>query len=158
MSGFEVLGVVANIIQVVDFSFAVLNRLKEYQSTIGELPKSLKHTKIQLPALLDALNLMKASIENDSMKESSRAALLPIIDGCRSQIEALDGVMKLILPVASDSRIQRNTKALKSLRYQGKIDKIMSVIKIYIQTLSYYVSTLSALRGMDPVSLALRML
>ena len=62
-----VVGIVANIIQLVDFGSRVLKRLEEYQSKLGEIPEAFRHIKAELPILLDALRQTKAAIDAGSI-------------------------------------------------------------------------------------------
>ncbi|KAF2473618.1 TPR-like protein [Lindgomyces ingoldianus] len=136
-----VVGIVANIIQLVGFGSKVLKRLEEYQSRLGEIPEAFRHIKTELPVLLDALQETKASIEAGSMQDKSRIALLPAIKGCAEQIKALDDLTKKALPALGDSWARRSRKALGSLRYDAKVEKITAVVRGYIQTLTYHAAT-----------------
>jgi hypothetical protein len=46
MEALAAVGIVANIIQIVDFGSRVLKRLKEYQSKLGEIPEAFRHSKL----------------------------------------------------------------------------------------------------------------
>jgi hypothetical protein len=46
-----VIGLVGNIVQLVDFSSRVLHRLEEFQAGLGEIPMSFRHIKAELPVL-----------------------------------------------------------------------------------------------------------
>lgn len=46
-----VVGIIANIVQLVDFSTKVLARLDDFQSNLGEIPKAFRHIKAELPVL-----------------------------------------------------------------------------------------------------------
>ncbi|RYP14834.1 hypothetical protein DL766_009577 [Monosporascus sp. MC13-8B] len=74
-----VVGIVANIIQLVDFGSRVLKRLEEYQSKFGDVPEAFRHIKAELPVLLDALRQTKAAIDAGSMRDESKNALLPAV-------------------------------------------------------------------------------
>jgi hypothetical protein len=50
-----VVGIIANIVQLVDFSSRVLKRLEDYQSQLGDIPEAFRHINASLPVLLDAL-------------------------------------------------------------------------------------------------------
>jgi hypothetical protein len=52
---FAVVGVVSNIVQLVDFGAKVLHRLNNFQYSLGNIPKSFRHIKAELPILLDTL-------------------------------------------------------------------------------------------------------
>jgi hypothetical protein len=147
-----VVGTVASIVQLVDFGSKVLLRLNEFQSSIGEIPKTFQHIKAELPVLLDTLQKTKTAIETGSVRDETKKALLPAIDGCRTQIEALDILIKKVLPLSHDSWRERSRKAVSSLRQDGKVKKIRTDLQGYIQTLTYYhaaaSSTLRPLIGM----------
>ncbi|KAF2186324.1 TPR-like protein [Zopfia rhizophila CBS 207.26] len=141
-----VVGIVASIIQIVDFGSRVLKRLEEYQSKLGETPEAFRHIKAELPVLLDALRQTKAVIDAGSMQGETKKALLPAVEGCGVQIKSLDDVIVKTLPVSGDSWARRGRKALGSLRYDAKVEKITVVVRGYIQTLTYHAAASSSLR------------
>ncbi|KAI9855044.1 MAG: hypothetical protein M1813_000588, partial [Trichoglossum hirsutum] len=138
--------IAANIIQLVDFGSRVLKRLEEYQSKLGEIPEVFCHIKSELPVLLDALRQTKAAIDAGCMQDETKKALLPAVEGCGVQIKSLDDVIVKVLPVSGDSWARRGRKALGSLRYEAKVEKITAVVRGYIQTLTYHAAASSTLR------------
>ena len=144
-----VAGIVANIIQLVDFSSRVLKRLEEYQSKLGKIPEAFRHIKIELPILLDALRQTKEAINTGSMQDETKQALLIAIEECRVQITSLEDIIVKALPESGDSWSRRGRKALGSLRYDAKVERITGVIHGYIQTLTYHAaSSIRPLPGM----------
>ncbi|RYP02218.1 hypothetical protein DL764_005898 [Monosporascus ibericus] len=133
-----VVGIVANIIQLVDFGSRVLNRLEEYQSKFGDAPEAFRNIKAELPVLLDALRQTKAAIDAGFLQDESKNALLPAVEGCGVQINLLDDVIAEVLPAPGESWAKKGRKALRSLRYDMKVEKITSVVRGYIQTLIYH--------------------
>lgn len=133
-----VVGVVASIVQLVDFGSRVLLRLNEFQSSVGEIPKTFQHIKAELPVLLDTLEQTKTAIQNGSVRDETKKALLPAIDGCRTQIGLLNIVIGKVLPLSGDSWREKSRKAVSSLRQDGKVRKIRTDLQGYIQTLTYY--------------------
>ncbi|KFY31801.1 hypothetical protein V493_00784 [Pseudogymnoascus sp. VKM F-4281 (FW-2241)] len=131
-------GIVANIVQLVDFSAKVLARLDDFQSNLGEIPKAFRHIKAELPVLKDALKQTKDKIDHGTIEDSAKTALLPAVQGCRIQIEALDGLLAETLPVAGDSRLKKTTKALWSITQDGKVEIIRKTLHRYIATLTFY--------------------
>ena len=146
-----VVGIVASIIQLVDFSTAVLARLDDFQSNVGEIPKTFRHIKVELPLLQETLQKTRDKIEHGAIEDSTKAALLPAVEGCKIQIEALNGVLDEILPVEGDSRFKKSTKAVLSLRKDSKVESITKTLHRYIATLTFYhaaaSSTLEPLKG-----------
>ncbi|OCL02771.1 TPR-like protein [Glonium stellatum] len=141
-----VIGIVANIIQLVDFGSRVLKRLEDYQSKLGEVPEAFRHIKAELPALLDALQQTKAAIDAGSLQDKTEKALLPAVEGCGVQIGLLNDVIIKALPESGDSWTRRGKKAARSLWYDAKVEKITAVVRGYIQTLTYHAATSSTLR------------
>jgi N-terminal domain on NACHT_NTPase and P-loop NTPases len=144
-------GIVANIIQVVDFGSRVLKRLEEYQSKLGEIPEAFRHIKAKLPVLLDALQQTKAAIDTGSLRDETKNALLPATEGCGLQIKALDDIIAEVLPASDDSWARRSKKAFRSLRHDAKVKKITVVVRGYVQTLTYHSAASSSLLK-DPLA------
>jgi hypothetical protein len=146
-----VVGVVASIAQLVDFGSKVLCRLDEFQSSLGEIPKTFHHIKAELPVLLVTLEQTKDKINAGSIRDETKQALVPAIEGCRREIESLKAVLIETLPTPDDSWRKRIKKAILSLHKDAKVQEIRTILRSYIQTLTYYhaaSSTLQPLTGM----------
>ena len=138
-------GIVAAIIQIVDFGSRVLKRLEKYQSKLGEIPEAFRHIEAELPVLLDALQQTKAAIDTKSIQDKAKNTLLPAVEGCGVQIKALDDVIAEVLPASDDSWVRSRRKAFWSLRCDAKVKKITAVVRGYIQTLTYHAAASSSL-------------
>jgi len=138
MEALAVVGVVASIVQLVEFGSKILLRLNDFQSNLGEIPKTFRHVKAELPVLLDTLEQTKKAIETGSIRDETKKALLPVLDGCRAQIESLDDVIGKTLPLPGDSWREKGRKGISSLRQDSKVRKITTDLQGYIQTLTYY--------------------
>ncbi|KFY92566.1 hypothetical protein V500_04145 [Pseudogymnoascus sp. VKM F-4518 (FW-2643)] len=149
-----VIGIVANIVQLVDFSTKILARLNDFQSTLGEIPKAFRHIKAELPVLQETLRQTKDKIDDGAVEESTRTALLPAVQGCKIQVEALDSLLAETLPVAGDSRLKKTTKALWSMTQDSKVESITKSLRGYIATLTFYhAATSSTLQPMKDTKL-----
>jgi hypothetical protein len=133
-----VAGVVANIVQLVDFGSKVLRRLNDFHSKLGEIPRTLRCVKDELPILLDTLEQTKKAVEEGSIRDQTKHALLPIINSCREQVGLLDEIVGKMLPQESDSWRKRTTKAFSSLRQDAKVAEIRDALSSHIQKLTYY--------------------
>ncbi len=145
-------GIAANIVQLVDFGSKILLRLSEFQSTLEEVPVTFRHLKAELPLLLDTLRQTKAEIENGSIREETRIALLSVIEGCRVEIESLDALLTKTLPTPIDSWKTRSKKAISSLAQDAKVEKITSAIRIYIQALTHHHAHVAASCARQPLT------
>ena len=146
-------GIVTNIAQLVDFGSRVLKRFKEYQSKFGEVPEAFRHIKTELPVLLDALQQTNAAINAGSMQDETKKALLLAVEGCEAQIKSLDGIIVKALPTSGNSWARRGRKALGSLRYDAKMEKITAVVRGYVQTLIYHTAASCTLRPLAGITL-----
>jgi hypothetical protein len=88
-----VIGIIANIVQLVDFGSKILRRLAEFQSSVENVPESFRHVKAKLPLLLHALQRTKEAIEVGSIGDDMKEVLLPAIEGCWEQIKLLDEIL-----------------------------------------------------------------
>lgn len=132
------LSLVANIIQVVQFGNAVIARLEDYRSRTGELPEAYEHISNKLPALIHKLEETHTAADNGAISAKDRKVLLPIVAGCDKQIKALGDVLAKALPKDGDSGVKRGFKAVGSLRYDTKVERMAKVIESYVVTLTYF--------------------
>jgi len=149
--GLAVVGVVAGIVQLVDFSTKVIRRLDEFYSAAGEIPKSFRHINTELPVLSTTLQNISRDIKTDSVDTGTRDTLIPVVDGCREQIAQLDAILAKTLPATNDSWRTKSVKAMVSLHQEDKVENITKILRNYIATLTFYhiaaSSTLQPLTG-----------
>ncbi|KAF2445200.1 hypothetical protein P171DRAFT_291512 [Karstenula rhodostoma CBS 690.94] len=137
-----IIGITASVLQLVDFGSRLLKRLETYQTQVGEIPEAFRHIKAELPVLLDALRQTQSAIDS-GVQDDTKHAFIPAIEGCKAQITLLDDIIVKALPSPSDSRIKRGGKSIQSFRYDARVEKIISVIRGYIQTLTFHATTVS---------------
>jgi hypothetical protein len=139
-----VVGVVSNIVQLADFSSKVLHRLYEFQSSPGEIPKTYRHIKSELPILREILEQTKEAIDAGLISDETKRALLPVIEGCREQIASLDAFVTKALPAPEDSKWKKGRKAILSMRQDAKVESIMKAVRSYVGTLTFYYAAASS--------------
>ncbi|KAF2230432.1 hypothetical protein EV356DRAFT_423790, partial [Viridothelium virens] len=144
-------GIVASIVQLVDFGTKLLRRLDEFHSNLDDIPTSFQHIKSQLPLLLENLKSTQQDVDAGIIKPETERALQPTINGCRTQIGSLNSILDKELPSPYDSRANKTKKAISSIFRDKRIEKITSTLGSYIQTLTFYHtavrSTLNPLKG-----------
>jgi N-terminal domain on NACHT_NTPase and P-loop NTPases len=138
MAELAAIGFVASIVQLVAFGAKVLGRLNEFQSDLRDIPKSFRGIKVELPLLLDTLKGTQRASNAGMLGAATEKALLPVVNGCKAQIESLNTILDKILPKNGDSRARKITKALSSLTQERDIDKMSSTLRNHIQVLTYY--------------------
>jgi hypothetical protein len=143
-----VVGVVASIVQLVDFGSKVLHRLNDFQSSIGDIPKAFQHVKVELPILLETLKQTESSVRTQPLSDDTKQAVLRVVQRCQDQIALLDELVEKALPTETDSWRAKTGKAILSVRRDAKVAKINTNIRIYIQALTNYkVATLPGMKG-----------
>ena len=139
-----VAGIAANLIQLVDFSAKVVRRLNDFQSSLDDVPKSLRSIKMELPILQHTVETLTAAINAGSIGAKTQKALAPALEGCLEQIEMLDRIFDTILPVAGDSWGRRSKKAILSLQQDSKVTAMQKVLRGYVTTLTFYCAATSS--------------
>src|SRR5437016_12028344 len=152
---FAIVGLVSSIVQFVDFSSKIVHRLNEFQSSLDEVPKSFRDTKIELPLLVDTLERTKQQAEDGCFSKNTQEAICGVLKGCQLQVERLNDVFEETLPTKGDSSWRRKTKALLSISQEKKVHQITTTFRNYIQTLTYHQATGSS-TGTTYRSLSLR--
>lgn len=99
-----IVGIVASITSLVDFGSKVYDRLKEYCDHLDEVPKAFRNIATELPLILDALHYVETEnmTAGKAPSEATLAALRPVIDGCRTQVEGLDQILQKLRPLNDD--------------------------------------------------------
>jgi hypothetical protein len=139
-----VVGIVASIVQLVDFSTRVVRRLEEFHTKAGEIPKSFRHIKVELPLLSTTLQQIRGAIDAGSVSNGTKDALLPVISGCREQITQLDAILEKTLPENDDGWRKRSKKAITSLHQDGTVEIIAKILRNYTGTLTFYYAAASS--------------
>lgn len=146
-----IVGVVASIVQLVDFSTRVVSRLDEFYTVAKEVPKSFHGIKTELPLLSSTLEQLKRAIDSTSVADGSKKALVPVIAECNNQVVQLDVILKKMLPETKDSWQTKGKKAVASVRYDAKVESITKALRNYVGILTFYYaaasSTLQPLTG-----------
>ena len=142
--GLATVGIVASIAQLIDFSAKVVSRLEQFHSDTREVPKSFRHISIELPVLRSALQQIGEAVKASSVDDSTRNALIPVIDSCREQIVQLDAILAKTLPAANDSWRKKSRKAIVSLHQDDKVESITKTLRNYVAALTFYHSAASS--------------
>lgn len=135
MDPLSAVGVASSVVQFIDFGFKVATRLKEYNSTSTDVPKSLRHIAAQLPLLLNALDRVKTSAEVERVDLDTRCILKGVVSGCKQQVEKIDKIIDKVLHVPGDSLVTRVQKVFVGLRNDDKVLEIERSLQTYIQVL-----------------------
>lgn len=135
------LGLAPSIIQVIDSGNRVIVCLKDFRSSIVEAPKAFRDVLVQLPLILDSLGQTRLEVESEAIDRPTQDALLPVVQGCHTQIMELHKVLAKVMPKRTDSSLLRSKKAIQSVAYEKTIKEISSTLRNYVQTLTFHQAT-----------------
>jgi hypothetical protein len=135
------IGLVSAIVQFVEFSSKIIERLDEFQSGIDEVPQTFRDLKIQLPLLRETLKKTKLHAEAGFIDTDIQTAVLNAVKGCQEQVQLLDDMLVKTLPTTGDSRIRRGFKAFSSVGQEKDVRKIVARIQQYQVSLIHYQTT-----------------
>lgn len=136
MSGLEIVGIIANIAQLVDGTLKVIDRYNDFSDKTNNLPKTFRSISVQLPVLLNALNKIGDAIKAGSIPEDSSRGLRPLVEECLNQLTALDRIVAKALPKEGNHGFVRGYKTIASFRYEDEVQQMESVLQKYVQTLT----------------------
>ena len=152
-----VIGLVSAIVQFVEFSSKIIERLNEFQSSIDKVPQTFRDLKIQLPLLRETLKKTKTHAEAGFIDTDIQTAILNVVKGCQEQVELLDNILAKTLPVTGDSRIRRGVKAFSSVGQEKDVDSLESASTTDVSiwrpgTIQYFLSRrpFSSREGTNP--------
>lgn len=147
MSGAEaalaVVGIIANIAQIVAFSGEVIERVKWCIDQRNDAPQVLKEIRAVLPSLTETLKQAeknaKAKVdesETDDALEARNKALLDIIEKCKHEMAKLQSIVTSVIPKADDSKARRAWLGLMTINKDSKMDRIRDRLQEYVGTIS----------------------
>ena len=151
MSGVEalaIIGLINNIVSFVAYGKKVVDRLHEFEAQVKDIPRALRDIKTGLPLLLNTLDETQDQAKASLINGDVVAALSPVVDGCREQVEELESILVMIVPSETDHKWQVRRKALSSVHQEKKIKAIWDTLQKYVQLLTFYQATKGA-GGLD---------
>ena len=138
MSGVEaiaVIGAITNIIQLVEYTNKVINRIKEYSQGDRVLPKIFRDIHTTLPLIGITLSEIEAHVSKGQIAEKKCEVLSPVLKECESKLKEMAAIFKKVMREQGESKLQ---KAVSSLRHDKKVAEIAQALFLFLQSLTYY--------------------
>ena len=142
-----VVGLVASIVQLVEFGSSVAARLRDFQSNTQDVSATLRGIQTRLPLILDAVKYIKEQADSGLVVEQSAKALQPVVKGCEQAVEKLDSLLTTTLPADGASNRVKFLKALKSLSCNKGIEQLASLLEANIGALTLHQVTATIRQG-----------
>ena len=150
MSGAEVVvvvGLIANIVSLLDCGGKIVGRLGEFRSRTEGVPETFRDLKTELPLLLKTLDETKQQAEAGMIDIDTQGVLLPVLDGCHKQVKDLERILAKALPTKEDNSWQVRMKAITSVYQDKKVKAIVDTLRGYMATLTH--NQVTRLGGLD---------
>ena len=130
--GLIVVGSVAAILQLTEYSKGFLKFLKEYQAKAANLPLSFQVILSQQHLLFRSLEILEARARQSQIDHDSIPHVQILSDACRKEVEYLKGILNKIAAPDTGSRAK---KAIKAIRYEKDIQRSAASLKDCFNTL-----------------------
>lgn len=127
MSGAEalaVISIIANIVQLVDFTSKVVGRVKDSAQDGHSIPKVFRNIQVTLPLLASTLRNTEDQVKSGKIDEQTCNELRPVVEACKAQMHELKAIFDQALPAEGASGWRRGWKAISSLGKVKKVDAI----------------------------------
>lgn len=138
MSGIEalaVIGIIANIMQFVDFTDKIICRVKDYSQGDRGIPKAFRDMQTALPLIAITLREVETQVTKGRIAEEKCNILRPVLKECESKLRELTTIFKKAMREEGESKFQ---KAISSLRQDKKVAEIAQALFLFLQSLTYY--------------------
>ena len=136
MADVAAFGAAASAIDLFVLATKIFKRYKDYVDTGHRVPKNLQCLANQLPYLRESLK-RHAEEEQAALAAEDTAASAFILQECQQYLKKLDTFINELIPDASDSRMEKVKKAIKSVRKDDELKQIQADLHHQITTLSY---------------------
>jgi len=133
-----VLGVVANVMQLVDYSCKILDRIEGFNKGVKELPKSFRNLQVELPLLANILRRTNQKADSGQLDEETCKAIQPIIEACQTDLTALQEIFSKSVPKEGASKPEVVWKAITSLKLDKQVERAASSIASFVRTLTLH--------------------
>ena len=114
----------------------MLSKSADHFTYNSGLPEAFRVVAGQLPIVLDILDLTQKSVNQGNINEESCKAVKGVVEECKRKVIELDKIFREICPKDVASRLERYSKAVKTLGRGHKVDNLMQGILRDIQLLA----------------------
>ena len=92
-----IIGLVASIIQLVEFADTVITRVNDFRNSAKEIPPAFRDISITLPLLVSDLKKTRVAAEAGGIPEDEKDTLLAVVGGCSDQVKVSSEVAEIKL-------------------------------------------------------------
>jgi hypothetical protein len=137
MAELAAISIAANIIQLVDFTAKVTARIVEFNSSVGDVPKSFRHINAELSVLKYTVTQLHKTFQSDTIDPATQNALIPALSECYNVLKLLKELLENTLPNDTDSRGTKGIKAFISLINSSEVQDLIKRLRHLTRSLVY---------------------
>ncbi|KAH7123260.1 hypothetical protein B0J13DRAFT_679985 [Dactylonectria estremocensis] len=134
MSGAEVIGLVSGIISLIDAALKIYNAA----SDASGLPSDFRDVASRLPLINESLFTARQALQDEPETPEATTALTTMLKACTTKAVALQAIFQAVIPGEGAKRLERYSKALKTIPKAGKVDGLMVGILADLQVLAVH--------------------
>lgn len=141
MSGAEalaVIGIIANIINLTEFSRNVVSQIKRYGENAQEVPEAFRDVQAVLPLISSTLIRTRNQVECGTLDDDTCKVLRPVLEGCQDKMELLKAIFKDVIAEVGASKFKRGLMAIKSMRKDKEVKEIAQALDRFVTHLTHY--------------------
>ena len=151
---FVVVGIIANIVQIVEFTGKAVERVKDSAQDLHSLPKAFRDIQSTLPLLANTLSKTQSQVQSGSVDEGTCKTLRPVLEACEEKIKELESIFAKALPTNNTSGLKRGWKALLTIGQDKRVEELGRQLSQLRSNLVHYHVTNMAIRGSQRKTLA----
>jgi hypothetical protein len=139
MSGVEfvaLLGISASVIQVLEACTKVLRLVQQFHNNDA----AFQDLALQLPLLAQTLESLNTPAYRQRLDAATEKALMRVLEGCRRQLDALDGLIRSMTPAETASKLKRTWHGFRSFGKDTRLREIVGVLAEYKATITLHLS------------------
>ena len=142
-----VIGLAVSIIQLIDASTKLYERLKEFKegTFFGNVTK-------QVDLLRETMRRLQKAQTDGHIHTASERAVSEVVDGCKTLITDLDRVISRMTPADGSSRRQRVFKSIQSFGKDRRIKEILAKLDRYSAQLATFFAVDASISSRGTVS------
>ncbi|KAL9100662.1 MAG: hypothetical protein Q9163_003989 [Psora crenata] len=132
MSGAEalaVVGVIANIVALLDYSKRCVTRINDFSDRTKGLPRNFRDIEVMLPIIADTLSKIKKSVDAHQLSEGEEQILRPSIIECHSRVKELKEILERIVPKEKAGKAERMWKGFSSIWKDKDVEEIVKALE-----------------------------
>ena len=141
MSGVEalaIIGVIANIINLTEFSRDVFSQIKRYGENAQEVPEAFRDIQAVLPLISSTLTRTRNQVECGTLDDDTCKVLRPVLEGCQKKLEQLKAIFKDVMAEEGASKLRRGLMTIKSIRKDKEVKEIAQALDRFVAHLTHY--------------------